>query len=71
MKMPGYLFGMLLLATMLAAAPAGALTNEEKLATCNFGADHQHLEGAARKAFIEKCMADEDRGGPRTAPPRR
>ena len=67
--MPGYLIGVLLLAAML-GAPAGALTSEEKLATCNFGADHQHLEGAARKAFIAKCMADEDRGTPR-APPRR
>ena len=26
--------------------------------TCKFGADHQKLEGAKRKTFIAKCMAN-------------
>jgi len=40
-------------------APAFAVTAKEKMATCNFGADDQKLTGAARKAFISKCMANE------------
>jgi hypothetical protein len=44
---------------VLAATPASAITPEQKMETCKFGADDQKLTGAARKAFIAKCMADE------------
>jgi hypothetical protein len=30
------------------------------MATCKFGADDQKLEGAARNAFMKKCMANRD-----------
>jgi psiF repeat len=30
------------------------------MATCKFGADDQKLQGAARKAFMKKCMSDKD-----------
>ena len=43
----------------LAATPAFAITPEQKMETCKFGADNQKLTGAARKTFIAKCMADE------------
>jgi hypothetical protein len=55
-----------LLASVLANAPALAVTKQQKLETCTFGADDQKLVGAARKAFLARCMADEDR--PATAP---
>jgi hypothetical protein len=29
--------------------------------TCEFGAEDQKLTGPARKAFMSKCMANEDR----------
>ena len=48
-----------LLGTFSFSAPALAVTAKEKMATCNFGADDQKLTGAARKAFISKCMANE------------
>jgi hypothetical protein len=48
------------LAALLPAAPALAITAQEKMATCNFGADDQKLTGAKRKTFISKCMADRD-----------
>ena len=35
------------------ASPASAVTNEQKMETCKFGADDQKLEGAKRKAFID------------------
>jgi len=36
--------------------------------TCKFGADDQKLTGAARSAFMKKCMSDKDdpRGPPTT-----
>jgi hypothetical protein len=40
--------------------PVFALTAEEKMATCKFGADSQNLTGAKRKTFISKCMANEN-----------
>jgi hypothetical protein len=47
---------------MVAAAgtPASALTPEQKMETCKFGADADKLAGAKRKRFITKCMADTD-----------
>lgn len=40
-------------------APGFALTEQEKMETCKFGADSQKLTGAKRQAFITKCMANE------------
>ena len=40
--------------------PASAVTPEEKMETCKFGADADKLAGAKRKRFITKCMADTD-----------
>ena len=50
-----------LIVVMMAAAatPASAITPAEKMETCKFGADDQKLEGAERKAFLSKCMANE------------
>jgi hypothetical protein len=50
-----------LTALLLAAlsTPGVALTAQEKMTTCKFGADSQKLTGAKRKNFITKCMAEE------------
>jgi hypothetical protein len=58
------------LAAYLLATPAVAATNEQKMETCKFGADDQKLEGAKRKAYMAKCMANKDspRGKPMAAP---
>jgi hypothetical protein len=55
-----------LAAMVLSYAPALAVTAKEKMETCQFGADSQPLQGAARKSFISKCMANRDspRGKP-------
>jgi psiF repeat-containing protein len=58
------LFPLLLLAT-----PASAATNEQKMETCKFGADDAKLDGAKRKAFMTKCMANRnDKRGPAMKP---
>jgi hypothetical protein len=44
---------------MVLNTPVFAITAQEKMATCKFGADDQKLAGAARKTFIARCMADE------------
>ncbi len=49
-----------LAAALLNVAPAFAATPQEKLETCNFGADEKKLTGAARKSFIARCTADRD-----------
>ena len=49
-----------LLPVLLLASPASALTAAQKMETCKFGADDQKLDGAKRKAFIAKCMANRD-----------
>jgi hypothetical protein len=49
-----------LLAMTLPAAPALAVTAKDKMATCKFGADDQKLQGAARSAFMKKCMSNKD-----------
>ncbi len=53
-----------LLPALLLSSPASALTKEEKMATCTFGADDQKLTGGKRTAFMNKCMSgkDEKRG---------
>ena len=58
-----------ILAALSLCSPCYAVTSKDKMATCKFGADDQHLQGKARTAFMKKCMsnADEPRGG--AAPP--
>ena len=60
------IFAIGLAAAMLTAAPAVAATAQQKKATCEFGADDQKLQGAARKKFMANCMANRDspRGKP-------
>ena len=58
----------ILLAALWAVTPGGAalaVSAKDKMATCKFGADDQHLQGKARTAFMKKCMSnhDEPRGG--------
>jgi len=51
----------LLAAALIALVPSGpcfAVDAKQKMATCKFGADDQKLQGAARNAFIKKCMAN-------------
>ena len=51
----------LLAAALIVLVPAGpcfALDAKQKMATCKFGADDQRLQGAARNAFLKKCMAN-------------
>lgn len=49
--------------SMMAAAPAAAVTSKDKMATCKFGADDQKLQGKARASFMAKCMGNEKTGG--------
>ena len=49
-----------LAAASLTAMPAAAATSKQKQETCTFGADHQKLTGAKRKAFMAKCMSNKD-----------
>jgi hypothetical protein len=37
-----------------------AVDAKQKMATCQFGADQQLLQGEARDAFLKKCMEDRD-----------
>ena len=48
------------LAVMLPATPSFAISQKNKEATCKFGADDQHLEGAERAAFMKKCMSSKN-----------
>jgi len=51
----------LLAAALIVLVPAGpcfAVDAKQKMATCKFGADDQRLQGAARDAFLKKCMAN-------------
>ncbi len=52
-----------LLAAALLGTPALALTKQEKMETCKFGAADQKLTGAKQKAFIARCMANEPAPG--------
>ena len=40
--------------------PCFAVNAKQKMATCKFGADDQKLQGAARDAFMKKCMSNKD-----------
>ena len=51
----------LLAAALIILVPAGpcfAVDAKQKMTTCKFGADDQRLQGAARNAFLKKCMAN-------------
>jgi psiF repeat len=48
------------LIVLAAAGPCFAVDAKQKMATCKFGADDQKLQGAARNAFLKKCMANRD-----------
>ena len=56
----------------LGDAGAQTVTRQQKMETCNFGANSQKLTGAKRKSFIAKCMSDTDspRGKPAGPAPR-
>lgn len=49
----------------LPSAPSFAVTAQQKMATCKFGADDQKLVGAARTKFMKNCTANKNdpRGG--------
>jgi hypothetical protein len=51
--------------SIMAVAPAVAVSAKDKMATCKFGADDQKLAGKARAAFMAKCMSNE-KGGAKT-----
>jgi hypothetical protein len=57
-----FVAGVLLVAALLvlSGAPAVAVTSQQKMATCKFGADDQKLQGNARKSFMAKCMANKN-----------
>jgi hypothetical protein len=46
--------------TLLASAPALAVTAKQKMETCKFGADNPMLAGKARADFIKKCMSNKN-----------
>jgi hypothetical protein len=52
--------GLIGLPLLLLAGPASAATYKQKMDTCKFGADNEHLTGAKRNAFIKKCMGKGD-----------
>jgi hypothetical protein len=55
---------------MLPSKPSFAVSAKDKLATCTFGADDQKLQGAARNAFLKKCMSNRnDPRGPGAGAP--
>jgi hypothetical protein len=52
-----------LVVALLATVPGGAalgVSAKDKMATCKFGANDQKLQGAAREAFMKKCMANQN-----------
>ena len=57
-------------AALLFIGPASAAPSKQKIETCKFGADDQKLTGAARKAFMSKCLSDADSPRGRQAVPR-
>jgi hypothetical protein len=63
-----YLYALIavILTLMLPMQSSFAITAKEKMATCEFGAENQKLKGAARTAFLKRCMSDKNdpRGTP-------
>jgi len=45
---------------LLPAEPCFAVDAKQKMATCQFGADQQRLQGEARDVSLKKCMEDRD-----------
>ena len=56
--MSRYAFLAAALIAVLPGEPCLAIDAKQKMATCKFGADDQRLQGAARDAFLKKCMAN-------------
>jgi hypothetical protein len=56
--MPRYALLAAALIVLVPAGPCFAVDAKQKMATCKFGADDQRLQGAARDAFLKKCMAN-------------
>ncbi len=55
---------------LVPSAPSFAVSAKDKMETCKFGADDQKLEGAARNAFMKKCMSNHnDPRGPGSGAP--
>ena len=60
---------------VLPSTPSFAVSAQDKMATCKFGADDQKLDGPARAAFMKKCMSNKNdprgtgRGTPAAAAP--
>lgn len=54
------LFAALLVSTPALGQPQSMATTKQKMETCKFGAADQKLKGAEEKAFIRKCMMNED-----------
>ncbi|HEU5020055.1 MAG TPA: hypothetical protein VFT69_19005 [Pseudolabrys sp.] len=52
--------GLIGLPLLLLATPASAATTKQKMETCKFGAESEHLTGAKRNTFIKRCMAKGD-----------
>jgi len=61
-----YVFIAVMLTAVLPGGPCFAVSAQQKMATCKFGADDQKLEGKARGTFMKKCMSNKDdpRGPP-------
>jgi hypothetical protein len=59
MTMPRLILATVFLAVMMPNTSVLALTAQEKMTTCRFGADDQKLKGAKRKTFLSRCMANE------------
>jgi len=55
-------------ATLALPAKAQNITAKQRMETCKFGADDQKLAGAARNAFLKKCMAKGDPPGTHPKP---
>jgi hypothetical protein len=53
-------YALLAAALIVLVRPCFAVDAKQKMATCKFGADDQKLQGAARDAFLKKCMANRD-----------
>ena len=45
------------LVVVLPAGPCFAVDAKQKMATCQFGANQQRLQGEARDTFLKKCAA--------------
>ncbi|MFY9836281.1 MAG: PsiF family protein [Xanthobacteraceae bacterium] len=65
-----YVFLAAAVMAMVPSGPSFAVSEKDKMETCKFGADDQKLEGAARTAFMKKCMANRnDPRGPAAGAP--